>query len=582
MKYQEFYDKKLKAWSEEYNPEAGLIEENMLDWGRGYHSRYSGIVHKTRENTSYATAIIVGKARELYERAASILEKVVDAQDTREDSKTFGLWGYYFEESLDDMRAPDYNWSDFISKDLIAALMFGENILNEELKAKLRTAIHNAAVCSIRRDVAPDYTNISVMSSFSIVAAGEILGKPEFVEIGRKRLKRFLEYIEFNGNYSEYNSTGYSVITLEELSRILTLVKDPETLKTAQKLLEVGWKLLAEHWNTSLKQHTPPYYRAYYDVDVFDEKVRNQALPAWLYCGTDGKVGEILSEHRISFDTIFYHQPCPEHILPLFEPVEERVVDEVFYKKNDFRPVGYEYCTISNYDCPDLRAYSYMTKDYSMGSFDVIDGWNQRRSSMVIWGKEDPSYIRIRCMNNAYDFCSGMVYTDQYKNRMLSQLGFVNDRGDFHFNLDPIVDGTIKTKELYFKIEFGGKEVSVTRDDNVFTYESQGVRVAVDIRKWRFDGQEAEIIFNEEDKCIELMCYRGEEKELNLTALKETYGVVVMTVNDKENYEIQTTCLDEKAETTVKTSEGELYVSSPTNVMGYGQALLNYKTSKSI
>ena len=223
-----------------------------------------------------------------------------------------------------------------------------------------------------------------------------------------------------------------------------------------------------------------------------------------------------------------------------------------------------------------------MTKDYSMGSFDVIDCWNQRRSSMVIWGKEDPSYIRIRAINNGYDFCSGMIYTDQHKNRLVSQLGFVNDRGDFHFNLDPIIDGIIKTKELYFKIEFGGKEVSVTRDGNVFTYESQGVRVVVDICKWKFDGQEAEIIFNEEDKCIELMCYRGEEKELNLTALKETYGVVVMTVNDKENYEIQTTCLDEKAETTVKTSEGELYVSSPTNVMGYSQALLNYKTSKSV
>ena len=222
-----------------------------------------------------------------------------------------------------------------------------------------------------------------------------------------------------------------------------------------------------------------------------------------------------------------------------------------------------------------------MTKDYSMGSFDVIDCWNQRRSSMVIWGKENPSYVRIRCMNNAYDFCSGMVYTDQCKNRLVSQLGFVNDRGDFHFNLDPIVDGTIKTKELYFKIEFGGKGVSVTRDGNVFTYESQGVRVVVDICKWKFNGQEAEIIFNEEDKCIELMCYRGEEKELNLTALKETYGVVVMTVDGEGTYEVQTTCAEDKVSTTVKTSEGELYVSSPTNVMGYSQALLNYKTSKS-
>ncbi len=582
MKYQEFYDRKLNTESAKFNPKVGLIEENMLNWGGGYHSRYCGIVHKTRENTAYATAIIVGKASELYDRAASILEKVVDAQDTRENSKTFGLWSYYFDESLDEMRAPDYNWADFISKDLIGALIYGQDILNEELKDKLRIAINNAAICSIRRDVAPDYTNISVMSSFCIVAAGELLGNQEYVEIGRARLKRFWEYIDYNGNYSEYNSTGYSVITMEELSRIVALVKDQETLETAHKLLEVGWKLIGEHYNVSLKQHTPPYYRAYYDVDVFDKDAASVRLPAWLYCSTNGLVGEILSEKRISFDTMFYHQPCPAHLLPLFEPVEERVVDEVFYKKNNFRPEGYEYCTISNYDCPDLRAYSYMTKDYSMGSFDVIDCWNQRRSSMVIWGKEDPSYIRIRAINNGYDFCSGMVYTDQYKNRMLSQLGFVNDRGDFHFNLDPILDGTIKTKELYFKIEFGGKEVSVTRDGNVFTYESQGVHVAVDIRKWKYDGQEAEIIFNQEDKCIELMCYRGEEKELNLTALKETYGVVVMTVNGEEEYEVQTTCLDEKAETTVKTSEGELYVSSPTNVMGYGQALLNYKTSKSV
>ena len=78
------------------------------------------------------------------------------------------------------------------------------------------------------------------------------------------------------------------------------------------------------------------------------------------------------------------------------------------------------------------------------------------------------------------------------------------------------------------------------------------------------------------------MCYRGDEKELNLSALKETYGVVVMNVNGEDVYEVQTTCAEEKVSTLVKTSEGELYVSSPTNVLGYGQALLNYKTSKSV
>ena len=77
---------------------------------------------------------------------------------------------------------------------------------------------------------------------------------------------------------------------------------------------------------------------------------------------------------------------------------------------------------------------------------------------MVVWGEGNPAYMRIRGLIGDYDFCSAMVYGVQENNRMAGHLGFVSDRGSFHYILDKQKDGVYETDRLCFCFELGGRE----------------------------------------------------------------------------------------------------------------------------
>ena len=67
-----------------------------------------------------AVGVFLLEWEEYYDQAIKALHRVCDVQDTREDSRTFGVWPYYLEEDLDSMIAPDYNWANFVGRDLLA------------------------------------------------------------------------------------------------------------------------------------------------------------------------------------------------------------------------------------------------------------------------------------------------------------------------------------------------------------------------------------------------------------------------------------------------------------------------------
>lgn len=88
--------------------------------------------------------------------------------------------------------------------------------------------------CSIRRNVAADYTNMSIMSCMTLLSAGELLKEERFLKEGRARLAKLMEYTEFNGAFSEYNSSAYILVALHEINRMRTFLKDPESLSKAE------------------------------------------------------------------------------------------------------------------------------------------------------------------------------------------------------------------------------------------------------------------------------------------------------------------------------------------------------------
>ena len=519
-----------------FDEKEGMIVRDYAHWVGGYHTRRVGRTHVIRDTADYAASVLLLGLREEYQRAFYALERSISLQDTKEGSKTYGLWPYYLEEDLEHMLAPDYNWSDFIGKNLIGICLKCRDILPEGLDARLRKSVRAAMECSMKRNVAADYTNMSIMGCMTILSAGELLGETRYIDEGRKRLKKLCEYTEYNSAFSEYNSSAYVLVALHEINRMLSFFQDEECRSMAEKLNRYAWEMLASHYNCSLEQLTPPQARAYRDLD-------NGSLAWTIWQGTGGKYGreatlEMVEQGAVSLEALCFPGVCPKEVFPLFAR-KERFLSHTYYRANQIRSEGEDTTIIRELDSPDLTAYSYQNPDFSMGVFGFCDTWNQRRNCMVVWDKEKPKYFRLRCINGDYDFCSGVVSACQDHNKILGQLGFVSDRGSFHYILDREKNGCYETDRLYFKFELGGalEGLRITRQGNRFLIKDGAMEIVLTVHEWIFDGQKAPVELSEDQKSVLLVGYRGEKKRLDTNGLADTYGVFTLTAACREDVE---------------------------------------------
>lgn len=498
-------------------------EENLMCHFDENEKKYHDICYNAR----YASYVISLNLDKYYERAGKIILRVLGLQDSDENSATYGVWSYFLEQSLSEMGYVDYNVADFIAKTFLDILIRNPKAVSEEVSGQIKIGLMRALESIIRRNIAPDYTNISIIGCMNLIAAGELLDNERYFDIGKKRLKKLLEYTRYNTAFSEYNSSDYALLDIEEISRMLDFFKDEESRQMAEELNYYAWDMLTTHFNTNIEQLSPPQSRAYIDL----EKGRINAV---IYLGTKGKYGRLDSIDIIAPPWLIVGLKCPEKCQEKLNQNGERWIEHTYYRKNSIITPDEERTIILDNDCPDMTARTYMTDKFSIGSFSASDLWKQRRTCMVLWGKDKPCYLRLRGMKDNNDFCSGMVYASQYKNTILANLGFATDRGANHYIIDGDKSGIYTACKLYFKFELGGKTeaVTVSRNGDEFLFADGETEVKLCIHKWIFDGEAGKIYFDEKEKCVELICFEGEDKEFDLNKLAKTYGVFTITVNE--------------------------------------------------
>lgn len=478
--------------------------------------------HDLCYNARYASYVIALKQEAYYEEALVILERMLSLQNADESSPFYGLWACFLEEKPEELPYPDFNAADFIAKTFLDVLYRNPGVLSPSLKETLVLGLRRAAECSIRRNIAPDYTNISIISSMVLVAAGELLADDRLFAIGKARLKKLYDYTCFNTGFSEYNSHDYSLLDIEETTRMLDFFRDSECRAMAETLNFYAWDMLVSHFNTAIGQLSPPQSRAYYDL----ERGRIQAL---LFLGTSGKYGKIEELRAVAPPWLIVQLRCPEACLAkLAQP--DRWLDHRFYRTNDLISPEEETAIITDRHFPDLYARTFQTPVYSLGSFSFCDFWKQRRSCMAVWGREDPCWLRLRCLMDDRDFCSAVCAADQWENRILGQVGFVTDRGWNHYLIDTNRSGPWQVSSLRFRFELGGSPdtVTVTREGNRFLYYREDFALEITVWEWIFDGKPGEIFFDEKTKALELRCFAGSPGSFSPAGLGKTCGVFTM------------------------------------------------------
>lgn len=479
----------------------------------GYHTTLKGgTVHPTRDAAAYAAAILDTGDPELKKRAEGILRKIVSLQDTDPNSKTYGIWSWFYEEPLSQMAPPDWNWADFIGVQLLQVVLSHRETLPTDLVAQIDTAIGHACRAIIKRDVQPGYTNIAIMGTYVTLIAGEHYDCAEFRDYGLARLKKFHAYTLHHGAFTEYNSPTYTVVALEEIGRLRSHVQTPEAKSLVEDIYRTAWEEIATHFHAPTRQWAGPNSRSYSTL------LRGNIL-AQIERSTEGRVkfGEktapSLTEHRLPL-------PAPRdleyHFVALDAP---RELVKTFVQGE-----------------PPIVGATYLAPSFSLGTINRGDLWNQRRSLLAYWGTaQAPSYLHLRFLHDGYDFSAAQFFSVQREGKALSAINFATDGGDTHINLDRIKNATFKAKDLRLRFELGGaagKTAPIAPADlsSPASLKFGDVNLHLSVPFARFGELPGRWEAGSKDgkAWLDVVLYAGEERTFNMAEIKEAaLGIAV-------------------------------------------------------
>jgi hypothetical protein len=506
-------ERALKSWHSQYNPAESMVRRPFSS--PGYHTKLAGgFVHPTRDSLNYALGLLdLGDVDER-ERALAILRRVIALQDSNPASRTYGIWSWYLEEPLDRMSPPDWNWADFNGATLLQVARDHRARLPEDLAASVDQAILHACAAIKKRNVGPGYTNIAVMGAYVTLIAGETLDRPEFRDYGLARLARLDAFTTENGTFEEYNSPAYTPIALLELSRLRAHVRDPRAREQADRLLVRAWTDIATHFHPPTRQWGGPHSRAY-------SSLLNASVLALIQRGTAGRVNFGVDQPDREELRLPVH--CPPGLEPLFRSLPEpRTVVQTFIARSD---------TVGT---------TYLHPEYVLGSLNLGDLWNQRRSLILHYidsGK--PGYLALRFLKNDYDFSSAQLTTAQHEGRVVGVVNLVTDGGDTHISLDKVKQARIRARDLRLRFEVGGAParqavVTVKPGDAVANVKLGTLPVSVTIPYARFEGRDLQWSQggDAERQWLDLVLHEGADREVDLAALNDAVVGFVLAVGD--------------------------------------------------
>ncbi|MDU0201208.1 hypothetical protein ACYEXS_30880 [Paenibacillus sp. MAH-36] len=498
----------LNKWHEDYTPELRMVRKPFHT--PGYHSTLKDVAftHPTLAACVYALGMLDSRQPHHIERAEGILEQVISLQDQNPEHATFGIWSWFYEEPLERMAPPDWNWADFCGKRLVLAEQRHSDILSPGLREQMRHALYCACDAIIKRNVGPSYTNIAIMGAFVTLLTGEVYGEEKYLNYGLERLRLFSEYTKQLGTFQEYNSPTYTIVAIQELSSIHTATRVAEAKQLSSEMLDVAWGMVAEHFHVPSKQWSGPHSRAYHTM-------MTPEVLSFLQIASRGEL-DFMPVDQLTYNLDWYGNDigCPEKYIPAFKRTE----------------TAEHVQTISKDEAGDIvnQATTYMEGPVSVGTFSKDVMWNQRRNLLAYVRNGDAStYIHLRLLNEGYDYSSGIYSSVQKGKDVLFGIGFCTNGGNTHIGLDPI-DGAIESADLRVRFEIGGSLHEVRAEAVSREAEAATVHVAEQTLQVKrifaaFDGEQPSWeLRQEQDKLfLDYVIYAGERKRFAFDRMQE-------------------------------------------------------------
>jgi hypothetical protein len=470
----------------------------------GYHTRIaSGTpVHPTRESLIYALGLLQRNATGDTRRAAEIIRRVVDLQDTNLDSKTCGVWPWLLEEPLSEMKSPDLNWADFCGSQLVHILLEHPRKLPPELQSTMRDSLRHAVTAIRRRNVSPGYTNIAILGGVVCVAAGELLSDHDLLTYGSQRLQRVVEHVEEHGGFSEYNSPPYSKVIIGECERLLHLVSDPASRAAAESLRRTCWEEIATSFHPATQQWAGPHSR---NSRLYLQPTTVEFLS--IRTGVEIQTHpQMVGDTRPGRYATVPPLPCPADLLPRFrQPQTEPRQTRSIYARDKS-------------GTPSIVGTTWHSATACLGSVNRASLWTQRKPLIAYWKTDnDPAVVfRVRFLHDGKDFASIGIRTAQTGPRALCLFASLPDRGDWHRTLDRPANGIFQANDLRVRFELVGTGAMARRlEDGRFELAAGSHRIVVHTLPGRFAGNDVAWKLGDDNRSVEGICYQGDVREFN-------------------------------------------------------------------
>jgi hypothetical protein len=420
----------------------------------GYHTCLTGgYVHPTRDALMYAVALFDSGIPGYIERGREVALKTASLQDKDEASKTYGIWSWFYDEPLDKMSPPDWNWANFCGKEILQILKDHREHLSADEYEYLKTTVYHACKSIIRRNMGPHYTNIAIMGAYVTHVAGELLGFDDILAYAKERLAGFLAYSQKNNNFNEYNSPTYTLLAAEDLGWMYRDVEDAESKKQIYECMRICWRTILQHQHYPSRQWAAPHRRNYTELLKPETQVKLQRA-------LKGKIDYIsepeMREH-LEVNTFRIDLACPdEFIKDYLRPGEERIIFERFAGEKQDKILKDKAASTGNSDSAEI-CFTYMNSRYALGSCHMDTTWNQKRNQVLYFGtKESPFCFRPALLHDFYDYSSGVLISAQHKGLSVGALGFSLNSGDTHPNLDMVKDATIRVSDIRLRFSLYG------------------------------------------------------------------------------------------------------------------------------
>ncbi|MFX3635643.1 MAG: hypothetical protein ACE3L7_18925 [Candidatus Pristimantibacillus sp.] len=554
MNNKELLLKRIIAQENDYDPAIQMLLRPFHS--PGYHTTLTAeqypLVHPTHQSLLYALGLLNTEEPGYVERACDVIERLLTLQDRDPKRDTYGIWPWFFEEPLTQMAPPDWNWADFCGKELVIAALLHGHRLPEQLRDQIRQGVSCACDAIILRDVGPHYTNIAIMGALVTLIAGELYGRQDYLDYALQRLEKLKTYTEGLGTFQEFNSPHYSVIAIVELSKIHTYSVSIRAKDIVSGLLDMIWRMVAEHYHPVSQQWAGPHSRSYHTL-------LTDKMKSFLQLATDNKL-DFFTEEELEYDAEWYGSGsrCPDEYLELFTRTDTRMLEQPYYRNEETGFVKW--------------AQTYLTPQYTIGMFREEIMWNQTRGLVAYFDNYgQATYLQMRCLHDGYDYCSAVLSVAADDGHLLLGVRFLTNGGDTHPNLDRI-EGRIEASDFRLRMEFGGCLDRVSLDTNGPT-----AQVAINGLPLRFERLYAafdeslvaedrteqrdwgwEVTKQEHCYGLDLIIYAGQRKAIDFQALNKAAFLFSLAIGETVESSPQIVVVEEGAQVTASSVNGSL------------------------